>query len=1695
MKTLRLLCATILLALSAAQAVPIWIEAESASALPASARADAWNNPALLSGGSALTLFAEPAEVEAKIPADGAVIGYEFDAPAGERQIWARVGFENIRPPFAWRINGGPWQTNSQTTHRTIDVVETAFWNPIGWTRMGAAKLAKGRNTLEVRISRRAEEKDGKDSFAPVRFVTDAFCLAEAAWVPDQHRPPGGDTPEADRAAAAHVFRVPGDLIAKARAETPLDGAWEYAPWEEQDEITEETRAKGADSLPDLAPLPWRAVRVPGDRNTLLPDHRFQHRYILRTRVEIPAAWKGRSFLLDLREINMIATLFVDGKKVGDHSAVLGFWTPDITPFITPGKTHEIALVIKDAFYAMRPTKEGETMRANYYLPMSLFETNQGTTHRFDFPVKGAAETGILEGATLVATGPGYVEDAFVKTSVAEHTISATLRLRTPGDSPRKFNVIARVESHPDGTRELAFPQAEVRIPAGAAAEIELSSPWPGAKLWWPDQPALHDLVVEVLDGDKVCDVHRTRFGFREWQIRGNQFYLNGIRWKLRADLLHYNNPNLPLDQVRADWEKHGINMFRLRFQYAWGGMRYGQTLAWMDEQGMPVRLHAGSFDGQHASYDLGSRENPNPGLYARWHEQLENRVRRWRNHPSVFIWELDNEIIYINARNLGKLDAAEPEFTKAAAILANLDPTRTVVTGGGNALRDESLPVYGCHYFEVADRDYPREAYTLEKSLARQNGKASGGLREPWPLDFEKKPLFLSETAFLPGRNAAGFAAIGGEVTFLGKAESRPTAGLIARFLAEGYRWKGVAAMHFWFDDAFTGASHYSSFQPVAAFVREWNSAFAGGQKVARTVRVFNETRFSDPLDFAWALTVAGNRVAGETRALAIPPGLSEEISIELPFPSLKGRAEANLDLSVKRGGTEVFRDTKRYAVLEPDAGPKPRASGPILVWDPDGAAARRLASRRIPFNQVGSFAEIPDRFGLLIVGKNAVAQNEATDSRWMALAAAGNRIVVLDQKFPLHFQALPADLEPTSLDGHSAFIQEPNHPVFDGLQDSDFFVWDGDGAVYRKAYRKASRGARSLAHCDNELAYSALSACPVNDGLIVVSQFALGQRLESSAVAQRLFDNLVAYAASYRLEEKPVALCTEPATPAGQALFALGVRGSAVTDPLAAIRSGTFGIVAVQATPEAMRALASDVSAVRAYAENGGWVMILGVLPETLADFNTLVGYAHIIRPFRMEKVRFAPRRDPLSAGLGLQDVVMSSGERIQAFNRDEWPVDDAFVGIVDLEDVAPFAEFPPPAYWGDPDTKGPGDDTWPLNMVNGYLSDTHWRMIFSIHLNHADPTKWDIKLPREEEITGFAIAPNRLYHEITRLRLTFDGDASSAQEFAPSGGDRQDFDVRPTKAKTITVELLEWKPKGTSNVIGVDNLWIRAKRPADFHDRVKPLLNIGGLVKYPVGKGGFVLNQYRFTNQEKNPNNAVKKRLVTATLLRNLGAAFAVGKTVVAGAGLAYRTAPLEGACNLYLKSDQGFPDQANDLSALPVGRHRFASVDYEIRDFATSPLESGAMLKHPRYRIENEKDAIRDIPLHGTADALFFLHTLLPGDAWKPRNDADDPPAAFRYIIRYGDGTTETVPVTLGRGIAPWLQDDPRSLPDAALAWSAPAKQGGKTVAVYSFQWTNPNPGKPLQSVSLEYAGDGPKWGTPVLLGITAAEARR
>jgi len=132
-------------------------------------------------------------------------------------------------------------------------------------------------------------------------------------------------------------------------------------------------------------------------------------------------------------------------------------------------------------------------------------------------------------------------------------------------------------------------------------------------------------------------------------------------------------------------------------------------------------------------------------------------------------------------------------------------------------------------------------------------------------------------------------------------------------------------------------------------------------------------------------------------------------------------------------------------------------------------------------------------------------------------------------------------------------------------------------------------------------------------------------------------------------------------------------------------------------------------------------------------------------------------------------------------------------------------------------------------------------------------------------------------------------------------------------------------------------------------------------------------------------------------------------------------------------------------------------------------------------------------INGIPVHAKADALFFLHAARVDQRMNDRDRREQRKfVMFKYVVNYADGQKEEVPICSEIDIDHYLQQRPRALPGAQIAWTGPYEDSPDKAVAYAKQWNNPRADVQIASVDVAYVDEGR--GVPALLAITAARAK-
>ena len=245
-----------------------------------------------------------------------------------------------------------------------------------------------------------------------------------------------------------------------------------------------------------------------------------------------------------------------------------------------------------------------------------------------------------------------------------------------------------------------------VIIAAGETKMVALNVPFSEAKLWWPEPNAQLYILRLKVASEKARDVSETKFGFREWGVRGKDFTLNGQVWHGWADLNGGSNAT----EWLANYRKSNQRFMRL-MGYAQGGPTWmGKTpeeaLNFFDENGVVVR-RSGDLDGEAIGYNAIENDPELKKKYGteikqelldNWRDQMVAQVKAERNHPSIHLWSIENEFLYINCINLygNLMDKFEAEAKKCGDAVALADPDPHLDGRWWRLGQGESIPCAG---------------------------------------------------------------------------------------------------------------------------------------------------------------------------------------------------------------------------------------------------------------------------------------------------------------------------------------------------------------------------------------------------------------------------------------------------------------------------------------------------------------------------------------------------------------------------------------------------------------------------------------------------------------------------------------------------------------------------------------------------------------------------------------------------------------------------------------------------------------------------------------------------------------------------------------------------------------------------------------------------------------------------------------
>lgn len=379
-----------------------------------------------------------------------------------------------------------------------------------------------------------------------------------------------------------------------------------------------------------------------------------------RKTFKAPSNLENRRVFIEFDGIYMNGEVWINGHHLGKRPYGYIGVQYDLTPHLKFGELNVIAVRVDDS---LQPS-------ARWY---------------------GGA--GIYRHVWLTHTDPVHVSHwgTYVRTpEVSDDAATVAIDTTVANDLPDDQEVTVLQEILSADEKVVAATTQTVSVKAGAETVAKQTLELPGPKLWSPDSPNLYAVRTTLSIGDEVRDVYDSPLGVRTLRFdRDKGLFVNGEHTIMRGMCNHQDlGPlgaalwNEALKRRLQMLKDMGVNALRTaHYPHSPEFMRMADEMGFLviDETFDEWRRGWNFKDGQLVSSpnDRGKARNGYNRYFTEWWERdLTDHLKRDRNHPSVIMWSIANEVP--EAQKFGELETVK----LVAALARKIDPTRPITAG-----------------------------------------------------------------------------------------------------------------------------------------------------------------------------------------------------------------------------------------------------------------------------------------------------------------------------------------------------------------------------------------------------------------------------------------------------------------------------------------------------------------------------------------------------------------------------------------------------------------------------------------------------------------------------------------------------------------------------------------------------------------------------------------------------------------------------------------------------------------------------------------------------------------------------------------------------------------------------------------------------------------------------------------------------
>jgi beta-galactosidase len=411
-----------------------------------------------------------------------------------------------------------------------------------------------------------------------------------------------------------------------------------------------------------------------------------------------PASYKNRLIRIEFDGVYKNAEVWINGHYLGKRPYGYSSFSYDISTYLKSGKNH-IAVKVDNSAQPDSRWYSGSGIYRNVWLSSAARIS--------------VAQWGTYVNASVREQGKDRSQADLAQVKVESSVLN---HLNKPGNQ-----MVYLQYAIYDAAGRLVTTTKPRRLSSDSVVEDSISIKEP--KLWSPSKPYQYKLVTQILQSKKVIDQTETLFGIRYFRFDAQKgFYLNGQPTKILGVCLHHDLGALGAAVNTRAMERQleilkamGCNAIRTAHNPP-----APEFLDLCDQMGFLVMDEA---------FDMWKKKKNSKDYHLDfpvWHQRdLQDMLKRDRNHPSIILWSIGNEI-------REQFDSTGIALTKElAGIVKRMDKSRPVISAltetiaGKNFIyQANALDMYGLNYNHKLYKDFPIN-YPGQKFLATETTSA----------------------------------------------------------------------------------------------------------------------------------------------------------------------------------------------------------------------------------------------------------------------------------------------------------------------------------------------------------------------------------------------------------------------------------------------------------------------------------------------------------------------------------------------------------------------------------------------------------------------------------------------------------------------------------------------------------------------------------------------------------------------------------------------------------------------------------------------------------------------------------------------------------------------------------------------------------------------------------------------------------